>query len=218
MVGVARRCACVGPRPDRCVAPRHIRRPVLRFPPMFAPSQADVRRFFCAAHAKTRAGEPLEALETLAGQWIAEHPEYHADLADVDAALVREYTGEAGQTNPFPAPVHAPVDQRAMLHRPAARHPPGGGTAGAHAAARCTTRTTKPWNAWARCCGKASARAARRMARPTLTLCSAGPQKTEPQKAQSPRKAGFVSFWSALARQRNFFSGTVFRSPSSEPM
>ncbi len=30
---------------------------------------------------------------------------------------------------PLPAPVHAPLDQRAVQHRPAARHPPGGGTA-----------------------------------------------------------------------------------------
>ena len=33
---------------------------------MFAPSQADVRRFFCQVHAKTRTGEPLEAIETIA--------------------------------------------------------------------------------------------------------------------------------------------------------
>ena len=86
---------------------------------MFAPSQADVRRFFCAAHAKTRAGEPLEALETLAGQWIAEHPEYHADLADVDAALVREYTGEAGQTNPFlHLSMHLSISEQCSIDQP----------------------------------------------------------------------------------------------------
>ncbi|HRO82676.1 MAG TPA: DUF1841 family protein, partial [Alicycliphilus denitrificans] len=45
---------------------------------MFNPTQADVRRFFCAAHAKQQAGGPMEAIETLAGLWIAEHPEYHA--------------------------------------------------------------------------------------------------------------------------------------------
>ena len=54
---------------------------------MFNPSQADVRRFFCAVHAKTQSGAPMEAIETLASLWIAEHPEYHADLSDVDAAL-----------------------------------------------------------------------------------------------------------------------------------
>ena len=33
------------------------------------------------------AGQPLDALETLASQWLQEHPEYDADLGDVDAAL-----------------------------------------------------------------------------------------------------------------------------------
>ena len=56
---------------------------------MFNPSQADVRRFFCAVHAKRLQQQPMEAIETLAGQWIAEHPEYHPELADVDAALAR---------------------------------------------------------------------------------------------------------------------------------
>ena len=93
--------------------------PVLRCAPMFAPSQADVRRFFCAAHAKTLAGEPVEALETLAGQWIAEHPEYHPDLADVEAALVREYTGEGGQTNPFlHLSMHLSISEQCSIDQP----------------------------------------------------------------------------------------------------
>ncbi|MCB2003030.1 MAG: DUF1841 family protein, partial [Rhodoferax sp.] len=54
---------------------------------MMQPSQADVRRFFCGVYAKARAGQPLDAIETLASGWIAEHPEYHAELADLDAAL-----------------------------------------------------------------------------------------------------------------------------------
>ena len=54
---------------------------------LIQPSQADVRRFFCGVYAKARAGQPLEAIELLASQWIAEHPEFHAELTDVDAAL-----------------------------------------------------------------------------------------------------------------------------------
>ncbi len=54
---------------------------------LFQPSQADVRRFFCAVYAKARDQQPMEAIETLASLWIDEHPEYHAELADVDAAL-----------------------------------------------------------------------------------------------------------------------------------
>jgi Domain of unknown function (DUF1841) len=54
---------------------------------LFQPSQADVRRFFCGVYAKSLAQQPMEAIETLASLWIDEHPEYHAELADVDAAL-----------------------------------------------------------------------------------------------------------------------------------
>ena len=68
---------------------------------MFAPSQDDVRRFFCEAHRKQRDGAPMTPLETLAADLIAEHPEYHADLADVNAALSKVYEVEAGRTNPF---------------------------------------------------------------------------------------------------------------------
>ncbi len=54
---------------------------------MFNPSQADVRRFFCSVYAKARSGQALEAIETLAAQWMDEHPEYATEFADVDAAL-----------------------------------------------------------------------------------------------------------------------------------
>ena len=54
---------------------------------MFQPSQNDVRRFFCGTRAKQRAGLPLDAMESIAARWIAEHPEYDADLADEAAAL-----------------------------------------------------------------------------------------------------------------------------------
>ena len=52
---------------------------------MFEPSQADVRRFFCSVYAKWRDGQPMDALETLASQGVAEHPEYYAHCADRDA-------------------------------------------------------------------------------------------------------------------------------------
>src|SRR5450830_78582 len=39
---------------------------------MFNPSQDDVRRFFCSVYAKSRQGLAMEAIETLAGQWISE--------------------------------------------------------------------------------------------------------------------------------------------------
>ena len=68
---------------------------------MFTPSQADVRRFFCAVLAKQRQGRPLDPMETLAGDWISLHPEYHDELSNEAEALVRMYEVEDGRTNPF---------------------------------------------------------------------------------------------------------------------
>ena len=68
---------------------------------MFAPSQNDVRRFFCDAWRKHRGALPLTPIEAQAADWINEHSEYHADLADVDHALAAVFDMEAGRTNPF---------------------------------------------------------------------------------------------------------------------
>ena len=68
---------------------------------MFAPSQADVRRFFCDAWAKSRTNQPMDAIEQLAAGWIAEHPEWHADFADAEAAIARNYGDGAVGSNPF---------------------------------------------------------------------------------------------------------------------
>lgn len=86
---------------------------------MFTPSQADVRRFFCLVHAKTLASQPLEALETIASQWIAEHPEYHADFANVDAALEKMYEVEGGKTNPFlHLSMHLSISEQCSIDQP----------------------------------------------------------------------------------------------------
>ena len=86
---------------------------------MFQPSQHDVRRFFCTAHAKRRAGAPMDAMETLAAGWIDEHPEYHADLADLDAALAASYTVDDGRTNPFlHLAMHLSISEQCSIDQP----------------------------------------------------------------------------------------------------
>jgi hypothetical protein len=87
---------------------------------MFAPSQQDVRRFFCAVYAKQRDGRvPLEPMEALAAQWIDEHPEYHADLADEAAALAAQFTVEDGRTNPFlHLAMHLSLSEQASIDQP----------------------------------------------------------------------------------------------------
>ena len=86
---------------------------------MFAPSQHDVRRFFCQTRSKQRGGMPLTPMETLAARWIAEHPEYDTDLADVDAALAASYTVDDGRTNPFlHLSMHLTISEQVAIDQP----------------------------------------------------------------------------------------------------
>jgi hypothetical protein len=86
---------------------------------MFAPSQHDVRRFFCATHGKQRSGQPLTPIEALAARWIAEHPEYDAELADVDAALAASYTVDDGRANPFlHLSMHLTISEQVAIDQP----------------------------------------------------------------------------------------------------
>ncbi len=86
---------------------------------MFNPSQADVRRFFCSVYAKTQSGQALEAIETIASQWLDQHPEYHADMRDVDAAIARNYDAEAGKTNPFlHLAMHLSISEQCSIDQP----------------------------------------------------------------------------------------------------
>ncbi len=86
---------------------------------MFTPSQSDVRKFFCAVHAKTLAGTPLDAMETLVSQWIQEHPEYHLDLSDAEAAVARMYEVEDGKTNPFlHLSMHLTISEQCSIDQP----------------------------------------------------------------------------------------------------
>lgn len=86
---------------------------------MFSPSQADVRRFFCAVYDKRLLQQPMEAIETLAGQWIAEHPEYHAELSDLDAALARLGVPAAQRDSPFlHLSMHLSISEQCSIDQP----------------------------------------------------------------------------------------------------
>jgi Domain of unknown function (DUF1841) len=86
---------------------------------MFAPSQNDVRTFFCQAWAQHQAGAPLEPMATLAVEWMSRHPEYHADLADLEAALAAVYTVDEGRTNPFlHLSMHLSISEQCSIDQP----------------------------------------------------------------------------------------------------
>ena len=86
---------------------------------MFNPSPEEVRRFFCDVYAKSRAASPMEPLETIAAGWIEAHPEYHAELADADAAVARVYDGKDGRENPFlHLSMHLSISEQCSIDQP----------------------------------------------------------------------------------------------------
>ncbi|OYV01882.1 MAG: hypothetical protein CFE45_02860 [Burkholderiales bacterium PBB5] len=86
---------------------------------MFQPSQNDVRQFFCEVWRKHRDGLPLTPMEATAQPWVVEHAEYHADLADLGAALAAVYTVEDGRTNPFlHLSMHLSIAEQCSIDQP----------------------------------------------------------------------------------------------------
>ena len=86
---------------------------------MFTPSQHDVRQFFCEAHQRQRDAAPLTPMQARAADWIALHPEYHADLADPSAAQAAVYDVQAGRTNPFlHLSMHVSIDEQIGIDQP----------------------------------------------------------------------------------------------------
>ncbi|TAF81481.1 MAG: DUF1841 family protein [Curvibacter sp.] len=86
---------------------------------MFNPSQEDVRRFFCSVFAKAQTGQAMEAIETIAAQWMDEHPEYHSDFVDVEKALSAVYEGSEGRTNPFlHLSMHLSISEQCSIDQP----------------------------------------------------------------------------------------------------
>ena len=86
---------------------------------MFAPTQQDVRRFFCSAWAKQQSGQPMDTIETLAAGWIAEHPEWHQDFADADASVARVYGEGAVGANPFlHVSMHLSISEQCSIDQP----------------------------------------------------------------------------------------------------
>lgn len=86
---------------------------------MYAPSQLEVRRFFCATYRKLRDRLPLSPMEAIAADWIDQHPEYHAELADEAAALAAIYSVEEGRTNPFlHLSMHLTITEQQSIDQP----------------------------------------------------------------------------------------------------
>ena len=86
---------------------------------MFNPSREQVRRFFCDAWKKHLERLPLAGAEITTADIAARHPEYHALLADANAAVAQEWMPEGGQMNPFlHLSLHLAIHEQVSIDQP----------------------------------------------------------------------------------------------------
>ena len=85
---------------------------------LFGSDRDDLRRAYVDAWSQSRAGRPLEPLQRLLAEVIAEHPEYHPVLESPDA-LTREFAPESGRSNPFlHMGLHVAIREQLATNRP----------------------------------------------------------------------------------------------------
>ena len=85
---------------------------------LYGNDRDDLRRAWVDAWSKSCNGQPLEPLERLLAEVIAEHPEHH-DSLESPSALEREFSPEAGRTNPFlHMGLHVAIREQLATDRP----------------------------------------------------------------------------------------------------
>jgi hypothetical protein len=86
---------------------------------IFNPTREEVRRFFCDTWKKKTQNHILTPMESLASDWMLQHPEYHAVLADPEIAIAQDYTPERGETNPFlHLSMHLSISEQISINQP----------------------------------------------------------------------------------------------------
>ncbi len=85
---------------------------------MFNPSRNEVRQFFTETWRKERANEILTPLESMAANWMREHPEYHDALQNPESREA-DYSPDRGQTNPFlHLSMHLAISEQLSIDQP----------------------------------------------------------------------------------------------------
>lgn len=85
---------------------------------MFNPSRDQARQFFVDTWRKHQAAESLTAMEAIAAELIAQHPEYHSLLSS-EEAIGKDFRPEDGQTNPFlHLSLHLAIHEQLSINQP----------------------------------------------------------------------------------------------------
>lgn len=90
---------------------------------MFNPTRDQARDFLFETWAKYRSAKPLTAMEAMAAEVIALHPEYHPMLDDrqryLESHRDRDYPAEFGETNPFlHLNMHLSIQEQVSIDQP----------------------------------------------------------------------------------------------------
>ena len=86
---------------------------------IFSQDRDQLRAAYFAAWNKARADQPLEPLEQQIVEVITEHPEYHALLEDEATAIHKDFSPEAGESNPFlHMALHIAIREQLATDRP----------------------------------------------------------------------------------------------------
>jgi len=86
---------------------------------MFSNDRNQMRQVFIDAWQKHNNSHPLEPLEEVIVNIVAQHPEYHALLEDPDATVDKDYLPESGETNPFlHMGMHIAIHEQLSTDRP----------------------------------------------------------------------------------------------------
>lgn len=68
---------------------------------LFGQNRDDLRKFYLESWRKFCQKEPLQPLEAMIAEVVAQHPEYHSLFDDEEKAVGQEFSAENGQGNPF---------------------------------------------------------------------------------------------------------------------
>jgi hypothetical protein len=91
-----------------------------RYKMFFNQDRATMRRYFADAWQRRRDNLPLEPLAMIIADIVAQHPEYHSLLENVDGAVDKDYSPEVGETNPFlHMALHSAIREQVNTNRPA---------------------------------------------------------------------------------------------------
>ena len=86
---------------------------------MFNPSRGQARQFLVESWRKRRDRLPATPIETIAGDVIALHPEYHSLLDMPDKSIERDWSPDTGETNPFlHLSLHLAIEEQLSINQP----------------------------------------------------------------------------------------------------